>query len=65
MVVSTRPNGEKGDSRGIPITDVARLLGVPMPTLRSWELRYGIPELSGRPSGQHRRYRPDEVMRCG
>ena len=61
MVVSTRPNGEKGDSRGIPITDVARLLGVPMPTLRSWELRYGIPELSGRPSGQHRRYRPDEV----
>ncbi len=61
MVVSTRPNGEKGDSRGIPIRDVARLLGVPMPTLRSWEIRYGIPELSGRPSGQHRRYRPDEV----
>lgn len=61
MVVSTRPNGEKGDSRGIPIRDVARLLGVPMPTLRSWELRYGIPELSRRPSGQHRRYRPDEV----
>jgi len=31
-----------------------------MPTLRSWELRYGIPSLSRGP-GQHRRYLPDEV----
>ena len=32
-----------GDPRGVPIKDVAQMLGVPMPTLRSWELRYGIP----------------------
>jgi methanogenic corrinoid protein MtbC1 len=31
-----------------------------MPTLRSWELRYGIPSLSRGP-GQHRRYLPDEI----
>jgi methylmalonyl-CoA mutase cobalamin-binding subunit/DNA-binding transcriptional MerR regulator len=31
-----------------------------MPTLRSWELRYGIPAWSRGP-GQHRRYLPDEV----
>jgi methanogenic corrinoid protein MtbC1 len=31
-----------------------------MPTLRSWELRYGIPSLS-RGHGQHRRYLPAEV----
>ena len=37
------------------------MLGVPMPTLRSWELRYGIPALSRRPPGQHRRYLPEEV----
>lgn len=55
------PNVTVGDPRGMPITEVARLLGVPMPTLRSWELRYGIPELTGRLPGQHRRYRPDEV----
>jgi len=36
------------------------MLGVPMPTLRSWELRYGIPTL-GRGPGQHRRYLPEEV----
>ena len=49
-----------GDPRGVPIKAVAEALGVPMPTLRSWELRYGIPTLSRGP-GQHRRYLPDEV----
>jgi MerR family transcriptional regulator, light-induced transcriptional regulator len=48
------------DPRGVPIKKVALTLGVPMPTLRSWELRYGIPALSRGP-GQHRRYLPDEV----
>ena len=61
MVVSAGPGGVVGDPRGIPIRDVARLLGVPMPTLRSWELRYGIPALNRRPPGEHRRYRPEEV----
>jgi len=49
-----------GDPRGVPIKTVAETLGVPMPTLRSWELRYGIPTLSRGP-GQHRRYLPEEV----
>ena len=31
-----------------------------MPTLRSWELRYGIPS-SQRPKGRHRRYSPAEL----
>jgi methanogenic corrinoid protein MtbC1 len=31
-----------------------------MPTIRSWELRYGIPSMS-RGRGQHRRYSSDEV----
>jgi DNA-binding transcriptional MerR regulator/methylmalonyl-CoA mutase cobalamin-binding subunit len=61
MVVSARPDGVIGAPRGLPISDVARLLGVPMPTLRSWELRYGIPALNRRPPGQHRRYAPEEV----
>jgi len=58
--VSTSPDVAVGDPRGVPIKDVALILGVPMPTLRSWELRYGIPRLS-RGSGQHRRYLPEEV----
>jgi DNA-binding transcriptional MerR regulator/methylmalonyl-CoA mutase cobalamin-binding subunit len=57
---STGPDVAVGDPRGVPIKDVAKILGVPMPTLRSWELRYGIPALS-RGRGQHRRYLPDEV----
>lgn len=57
---STGLDGADGDPRGVPINEVAQILGVPMPTLRSWELRYGIPALS-RGRGQHRRYLPDEV----
>ena len=60
MEVSTRPNVAVGDPRGVPIKDVALILGVPMPTLRSWELRYGVPTWS-RGRGQHRRYLPEEV----
>lgn len=60
-MVPAGPDVTVEDAQGVPITEVARLLGVPMPTLRSWELRYGIPELTGRRPGQHRRYRPDEV----
>ncbi|QNK82724.1 cobalamin-dependent protein [Nakamurella sp. PAMC28650] len=48
------------DARGVPIAEVSVILGVPMPTLRSWELRYGIPTLT-RGSGRHRRYLPVEV----
>src|ERR1700712_3608896 len=46
--------------RGVEIAQVSQLLGVPMPTLRSWELRYGIPS-SERAKGRHRRYSPSEL----
>jgi methanogenic corrinoid protein MtbC1 len=45
---------------GVPIADVSRELGVPMPTLRSWELRYNMPE-SVRGVGKHRRYSSAEL----
>jgi DNA-binding transcriptional MerR regulator len=47
------PDGE--DARGVTISEVSRALGVPMPTLRSWELRYGMPRIS-QVRGRHRRY---------
>lgn len=48
------------DPRGITIATVSDVLGVPMPTIRSWELRYGIPGLD-RGHGKHRRYSPTEL----
>jgi hypothetical protein len=41
---------------------LARRLGVPAPTLRTWERRYGIGP-SGRSAGGHRRYTEDDVAR--
>ncbi|MCD4536582.1 B12-binding domain-containing protein [Nocardioides sp. cx-169] len=40
---------------GLPIQEASRLLGVPAPTLRSWERRHGIPTTPRSPGG-HRRY---------
>ncbi|MCW2528480.1 MAG: regulatory protein MerR [Pseudonocardiales bacterium] len=48
------------DESGLAIAEVSRVLGVPMPTLRSWELRYSIPEMP-RGSGKHRRYYYDQL----
>ncbi len=45
---------------GMPIKDVSTLLGVPIPTLRSWERRYGVPE-PPRTGGGHRRYSMADV----
>ena len=45
---------------GVPIAEASKLLRVPMPTLRSWELRYHIPE-SSRVPGRHRRYTDREM----
>lgn len=45
---------------GLPIAEVSRQLGVPMPTLRSWELRYRLPA-TDRGAGKHRRYTPAEL----
>lgn len=37
------------------------MLGVPMPTLRSWERRYNMPTTRARAPGTHRRYTPAEL----
>ncbi|MCW2528481.1 MAG: regulatory protein MerR [Pseudonocardiales bacterium] len=47
-------------SEGIAISEVSRQLGVPVATLRSWELRYGIPP-SVRSAGRHRRYDTEQM----
>ena len=60
MDVDTSSQVDLTDERGVTIADVSRILGVPMPTLRSWERRYGLPTMS-RDSGRHRRYLPAEV----
>lgn len=40
---------------GMRISTVARLLGIPVPTIRSWERRYAFPA-PRRTDGRHRRY---------
>jgi DICT domain-containing protein len=45
---------------GLSIGELARRTDVPVPTLRSWESRYGFPR-PHRAAGGHRRYRPDDI----
>ena len=45
---------------GLTIGQVSELLGVPVPTLRSWHSRYGV-AATGRTRGGHRRYGPQDV----
>ncbi len=42
------------------IAAVSDLLGIPVPTIRSWEHRYGFPD-PARTEGKHRRYAPEHV----
>ena len=44
----------------MPIAAVSSLLGIPVPTIRSWERRYGFP-VPSRTQGSHRRYTLEEV----
>lgn len=44
----------------MPIAAVSTLLGIPVPTIRSWERRYGFP-VPARTQGRHRRYSVDEI----
>lgn len=44
----------------LSIADVSELLGVPAPTVRSWERRYGFPT-PPRTAGKHRRYSRAEI----
>jgi DNA-binding transcriptional MerR regulator len=46
--------------RELTIQQVSLELGVPAPTLRSWERRYGVPA-AGRSQGGHRRYGQNQV----
>jgi MerR family transcriptional regulator, light-induced transcriptional regulator len=45
---------------GVPIAIVSKTLHIPVPTIRSWERRYGFPSPS-RTGGRHRRYTPREI----
>lgn len=45
---------------GTPIAGVSERLGVPVPTIRSWERRYGFPA-PRRTRGRHRRYDEREI----
>ncbi|GII58167.1 MerR family transcriptional regulator [Planotetraspora thailandica] len=58
------PDGtqDSGEEPGYGIGAVARRLGVPAPTLRTWNLRYGIGP-SRRSPGGHRRYDAAD-LRC-
>ena len=47
-------------SESLTIGDLTRLTGVPGPTLRSWESRYGFPRPTRLPGG-HRRYARSDV----
>ena len=40
---------------GLAMQDASRLLGVPAPTIRAWERRYGVPD-TPRSAGGHQRY---------
>ena len=46
---------------GLHIQQASDLLGVPAPTLRSWERRYGLPTTE-RSQGGHRRYSEEALM---
>jgi DNA-binding transcriptional MerR regulator len=48
------------DQDGLSIHAVSERLGVPAPTLRSWERRYGVP-ITPRSAGGHRRYSADAL----
>ena len=47
-------------TEGLSIAAVSRALDIPVPTIRSWERRYGFPAPS-RTDGRHRRYTAQEV----
>jgi methanogenic corrinoid protein MtbC1 len=49
---------------GLSIKDAGQFLGIPGPTLRSWERRYGLPT-TARSAGGHRRYRTVDLIQLG
>lgn len=59
--MATGAGDPPGTGEGPAIQQVSELLGVPAPTLRSWERRYGLPT-TARSRGGHRRY-SEEALR--
>ncbi len=55
-----RPPEEPDVGNGLSIRSASDMLGVPAPTIRSWERRYGVPP-TRRSDGGHRRYFPAEL----
>ena len=57
-------SGTVGDGRenpvGLTIEQVSRMLGVPVPTIRSWERRHQVPVVNRTPGG-HRRYSSEQL----
>ena len=51
---------ELRDGKPLQIAAVSDLLQIPVPTIRSWERRYGFPA-PARTRGRHRRYSSEEV----
>lgn len=58
--MSIEVSSESPSVVGPAISQVSEMLGVPAPTLRSWERRYGVPTTS-RSAGGHRRYAEVEL----
>ena len=57
---SVQPGGSAAGPAPLTISMVSRLIGVPSPTIRSWERRYQLP-IGERSAGGHRRYTADDV----
>ena len=64
MAVSDSDGATVEDSRessnGLTIEQVSQMLGVPVPTIRSWERRHHVPEVARTPGG-HRRYSREQL----
>ena len=54
------PSASSNGAREMAISEASKLLGIPVPTIRSWERRYGFPS-PARTDGKHRRYTLDEI----
>lgn len=59
---SSDDSGERGAEVSWPVGAVAQRVGLPAPTLRSWDRRYGIGPTE-RTEGNHRRYTAADVRR--
>ncbi|WP_162891391.1 MerR family transcriptional regulator [Aeromicrobium sp. A1-2] len=58
--MTERVQGEQQATEGLRMREVSDRLGIPAPTLRSWERRYGLPT-TVRSVGGHRRYTEDAL----